>query len=344
MRRSVAIVVKGYPRLSETFIAQEILALERRGIDLVIVSLRRPTDRFTHPIHDEIRSPVHYLPEYLHEAPGRVLRAWTSARRLPGYVQAPLDVAGRPGARPHPQPRAALRPGGRARGGARPRRIDPRPLPAHARVRRALRERHARHWMELLRPRQGRVDDAGVGEARKARRRPVRGDLHPGQPRAPRGARALARRRRSGLPRPGPREVSGHRRGADAPRRLRPFGSGPTPLGRSAGGEEGLRRPAGGACDAPAGALLDAGRRGRRDARGPSAPAGGGTRCRRPGALAREPSARQGRRALHRYGSVRTRFADRARWRPRRAAERADGGAAPRRRLRWDQGGRRPRS
>ena len=88
MRRPVAVVVKGYPRLSETFIAQEILALERRGIDIVIVSLRHPTDRFTHPIHAEIRSPVHYLPEYLHEAPGRVLRAWRSARRLPGYARA----------------------------------------------------------------------------------------------------------------------------------------------------------------------------------------------------------------------------------------------------------------
>ena len=88
MRRPVAIVVKGYPRLSETFIAQEILALERRGIELVIVSLRRPTDRFTHPIHAEIRAPVHYLPEYLHEAPGRVFRAWKRARRLPGYPRA----------------------------------------------------------------------------------------------------------------------------------------------------------------------------------------------------------------------------------------------------------------
>ena len=88
MRGPVAVVVKGYPRLSETFIAQELLALERRGLDLVIVSLRRPTDGITHPIHAEIRSPVHYLPEYLHEAPGRVLRAWKKARRLPGYRRA----------------------------------------------------------------------------------------------------------------------------------------------------------------------------------------------------------------------------------------------------------------
>ena len=31
---TVAIVLKGYPRLSETFIAQEILGLERRGVRL----------------------------------------------------------------------------------------------------------------------------------------------------------------------------------------------------------------------------------------------------------------------------------------------------------------------
>ena len=88
MGAPTAIVVKGYPRLSETFIAQEILALERRGIELVIVSLRRPTDRFTHPIHAEIRSPVLYLPEYLHEAPRRVLRAWRTVRRRRGYGRA----------------------------------------------------------------------------------------------------------------------------------------------------------------------------------------------------------------------------------------------------------------
>ena len=41
----VAFLLKGYPRLSETFIAQEILALERRGLEILIVSLRHPTDR-----------------------------------------------------------------------------------------------------------------------------------------------------------------------------------------------------------------------------------------------------------------------------------------------------------
>ena len=40
----IATIVKGYPRLSETFIAQEILGLEKRGIAQLIVSLRHPTD------------------------------------------------------------------------------------------------------------------------------------------------------------------------------------------------------------------------------------------------------------------------------------------------------------
>ncbi|MEX0758828.1 MAG: glycosyltransferase [Tistlia sp.] len=81
----LAILLKGYPRLSETFIAQEILALQRAGIELEIVSLRRPTDPAVHPVHREIAAPLRYLPEYLHEAPRRVLRGWWRARRLPGY-------------------------------------------------------------------------------------------------------------------------------------------------------------------------------------------------------------------------------------------------------------------
>ncbi|MDB5407065.1 MAG: glycosyltransferase family 4 protein [Rhodospirillales bacterium] len=84
----IAFVLKGYPRLSETFIAQEILALERSGLDIVIVSLRHPTDRHIHPVHREIRAPVLYLPEYLYQEPLRVLRGWWAARRLPGYAAA----------------------------------------------------------------------------------------------------------------------------------------------------------------------------------------------------------------------------------------------------------------
>ena len=85
---AVLFILKGYPRLSETFIAQEIRALEARGLDLRIASLRHPTDRAVHPIHREIRAPVSYLPEYLYQEPLRVWGAWRHCRRLPGYPAA----------------------------------------------------------------------------------------------------------------------------------------------------------------------------------------------------------------------------------------------------------------
>ncbi len=88
MSGSVAFVLKGYPRLSETFIAQEILALERRGLRIRIISLRHPTDFLRHSMHCQIEASVRYLPEYLHREPGRVLRAWWAVRRRPGYRRA----------------------------------------------------------------------------------------------------------------------------------------------------------------------------------------------------------------------------------------------------------------
>lgn len=81
----VSFFLKGYPRLSETFIAQEILALEQRGLSIQIVSLRHPTDTRHHPIHDEICAPVLYLPEFPFRELKRVLRAWWRLRRQKGY-------------------------------------------------------------------------------------------------------------------------------------------------------------------------------------------------------------------------------------------------------------------
>lgn len=85
---AVAVIVKGYPRLSETFIAQELRELERLGAQLRLISLRHPTDSYRHPVHDEIVAPVRYLPEYLHREPLRVLRSLAAARRHRGIARA----------------------------------------------------------------------------------------------------------------------------------------------------------------------------------------------------------------------------------------------------------------
>ncbi|MFK0161384.1 glycosyltransferase family 4 protein [Rhizobium sp. NPDC090279] len=85
MRKKILVVLKGYPRLSETFIAQELLGLEKAGFDLTLISMRKPTDKKRHPVHDEIRARVVYLPEYLHNEPLRVLRALVAGIGKPGF-------------------------------------------------------------------------------------------------------------------------------------------------------------------------------------------------------------------------------------------------------------------
>ena len=87
-RPRIALVLKGYPRLSETFIAQEILELERAGFELEIISLRHPTDKHVHPVHEEIKAKKSYLPEYLYQEPLRVTAAKLHCLLKPGFYPA----------------------------------------------------------------------------------------------------------------------------------------------------------------------------------------------------------------------------------------------------------------
>jgi glycosyltransferase involved in cell wall biosynthesis len=58
-------ILKGYPRISETFISNEILLLEEQGLSLHILSMRRPREAFFHPSVGRIKATVDYLPETL---------------------------------------------------------------------------------------------------------------------------------------------------------------------------------------------------------------------------------------------------------------------------------------
>ena len=87
-RDTIALILKAYPRLSETFIAQEIQALEQSGLRLVIVALRKSTDKIQHPIHDTISAPIHHLPEYLYQDIYRLWCAWWCVKNRPGFYQA----------------------------------------------------------------------------------------------------------------------------------------------------------------------------------------------------------------------------------------------------------------
>lgn len=58
----VAYIMKRYPRLTETFILNEIRAMERYGADLRIFSLLTPEPPPHHPIASEVTAPVHSAP------------------------------------------------------------------------------------------------------------------------------------------------------------------------------------------------------------------------------------------------------------------------------------------
>ncbi len=61
----LGMILKGYPRISESFISGEILLLEALGVPIEIYSLRQPREAFSHEHVHAIRASATYLPEYV---------------------------------------------------------------------------------------------------------------------------------------------------------------------------------------------------------------------------------------------------------------------------------------
>jgi glycosyltransferase involved in cell wall biosynthesis len=57
----IGVLVKTYPKLSETFVLGEVLGLEKLGLALEIFSLQRPTDAVQHDTIKRVKAPVRYL-------------------------------------------------------------------------------------------------------------------------------------------------------------------------------------------------------------------------------------------------------------------------------------------
>jgi len=62
---ALGMILKGFPRISETFISNEILLLEKAGFQIHIFSMRRPRESFSHSSVKNIRAAIDYLPETL---------------------------------------------------------------------------------------------------------------------------------------------------------------------------------------------------------------------------------------------------------------------------------------
>jgi glycosyltransferase involved in cell wall biosynthesis len=79
-RLRVAYVLKMYPRFSETFILNELLELERQGVELHVFSLKRPNDGVAHADVGRLAASVTYLPQTL---PGLVAAQWRALFQQP---------------------------------------------------------------------------------------------------------------------------------------------------------------------------------------------------------------------------------------------------------------------
>lgn len=79
----VGYVLKMYPRFSETFILNEVLALEAAGADLEIFSLRAPADGRFHEALADVRAPVTYLTHHGRRASDLWTLLQGAARELP---------------------------------------------------------------------------------------------------------------------------------------------------------------------------------------------------------------------------------------------------------------------
>jgi glycosyltransferase involved in cell wall biosynthesis len=80
-RRHIAYVLKRFPRISETFVAAELIELERQGERVTVFAVSRPNEPFTHGFLDELKAEVVYLPHRPIRQPVRVTRALGRALR-----------------------------------------------------------------------------------------------------------------------------------------------------------------------------------------------------------------------------------------------------------------------
>jgi glycosyltransferase involved in cell wall biosynthesis len=95
-RGSVAYILKGFPRLSETFIAGEIHRIEQAGVRLHLFVLTPPPAydaKLRHPVLDRINAVPHYLPATT-SSTGVPIHEWL-ATNFPPYRSALEATAGR---------------------------------------------------------------------------------------------------------------------------------------------------------------------------------------------------------------------------------------------------------
>ena len=89
----IAYIMKGFPRASEPFIANEIFILEQLGLTIQIFAIQSLSEEKFHSIVDKIKAPVTYLPEDPSAADADI-SAWFKAN-LPRFLNDHMHVLAR---------------------------------------------------------------------------------------------------------------------------------------------------------------------------------------------------------------------------------------------------------
>ena len=86
----IAYILRSYPRLSQTFIVNEILALEQLGLNLHLFAITNPHEPIVQAQVAQVRAPVEYLEESANRERSAVLveHAWAEQQAPESYAEA----------------------------------------------------------------------------------------------------------------------------------------------------------------------------------------------------------------------------------------------------------------
>jgi glycosyltransferase involved in cell wall biosynthesis len=95
-KRQIGYLLRSYPRLSQTFILNEILALEKIGLSIQIFALTDPHEKVVQMQVDQVQAPVHYLDEDIQPRSLRNMlneNVGVAIRHFNGYMRSLFYVA-----------------------------------------------------------------------------------------------------------------------------------------------------------------------------------------------------------------------------------------------------------
>lgn len=91
-KRRIAYIMSRFPKLTETFVLYEILAIEKQGVSVEVFPLLRQQEKTCHPEAQQIVARAHFHPFI---SPRILLAQWHFIRRNPGkYFRLWLEVLG----------------------------------------------------------------------------------------------------------------------------------------------------------------------------------------------------------------------------------------------------------